>query len=362
MAENEAENKQRLKALAHSIEQLKKELNQVKSSKSSLQKSLQRSEEDISGLSKKVGNIKEALAREKKQLAQLQSDRAKLEQQQRQQQQHIQLAVRQTYQLGQESQLKLLLNQENPRQVSRLMRYHKYIVSAHQQKIDQHLQLMSELNDIEQKAITSQQQLKQQQQQLTERRRALSNSKKKRITALQAVNRSLKQKGQRLSNLVKDRQRLQILLDEVSTTLATRKLPTLKAPPFPHQKGKLPVPTKGKTLHRYGSTQFNGKLKRNGIVISNQAGAAVVSVHYGQVIFSDYLRGHGLLLIIDHGNGYMSLYGHNQTLLKDIGDWVNSEEMIATVGNSGGQQHNALYFEIRHKGKPQNPHHWLKRS
>lgn len=360
-AESEAEYQQRLKTLASSIEQLKAELNDAKSSKNSLQKSLQRSEEEIGGLSKKVNNIKEALAREKKRLAQLQSNRAKLEQQRQKQQEHIQLAVRQAYQLGQESKAKLLLNQEDPELVSRLMRYHDYIVSAHQQKIDQYLKTISELNTVEKDILASQDQLKQQQRQLKERKQALSTSQKKRITALKQVNRSLKKKGQRLSSLSKDRQRLQTLLDEVANTLANIQLPH-DASPFSSQKGKLPMPTKGKIIHRYGSPQFDGKLKRNGIVISNKSGAAVVSVHHGRVIFSDYLRGHGLLLIIDHGDGYMSLYGYNQTLLKEIGDWISSGEKIATIGNSGGQQQHALYFEIRYKGKPQNPQRWLKRG
>jgi murein hydrolase activator len=360
-ADTEAEYQQRLEALAESIKALQSELKSAKNSKDQLQQSLQASEEDIATLSKKVTHIKEALAREKKQLAQLQSQRAELEQNKQAQQQQIINGIQQVYRLGQQSQLKLILNQENPEQISRLVKYHDYIIKAHQTDIAAYTQTITELTAIAQTIIASTEKLEESQRQLNQRQRELQSSQKERRNIMAKLTASLNQKGQQLANLTSDRQTLQDLLDQATNALANLSLPN-NAQAFTDARGKLPIPTQGKILYQFGSPQFEGKLKRNGIFISNQLGAKVVSVHHGRVIFSDYLKGHGLLLIIDHGNGYMSLYGHNQTLLKDIGDWTDTGEAIATVGNSGGQQQTGLYFEIRHQGQPQNPQTWLARS
>ena len=149
-----------------------------------------------------------------------------------------------------------------------------------------------------------------------------------------------------------------MLLDEVTTSLANLQLPS-DAILFKKLRGKLPKPVKGKTLHNYGSYRSSSQLTWNGVFYGDSLGSDVAAVHYGRVIFSDYLKGHGLLLIVDHGDGYMSLYAHNQTLYKEIGDWVSSKEVIAAVGNSGGLENPGLYFEIRYQGRPQDPRRWL---
>jgi len=117
-------------------------------------------------------------------------------------------------------------------------------------------------------------------------------------------------------------------------------------------------PTKGKISHRFGSYRVAGKLKWDGVVISANEGTEVRAIHEGRVVVADYLRGQGLLMIIDHGGGYLSIYAHNQSLHKQVGDWVSSGEIIAQVGNSGGQDDSGLYFEIRQNGKPVNPADW----
>jgi septal ring factor EnvC (AmiA/AmiB activator) len=269
--------------------------------------------------------------------------------------------IRQAHRLGQQSELKLLLNQEQPERTSRLARYHGYIVDAHQGAIQDYTDTLKELAIVSDKITNTAHNLAQQQQGLEKEQQALTSSQKKRLSVMRKISRSLRDQGQQLSTLTADQQRLQTLLDEATNTLANLTLPE-NTTPFNKLRGSLPFPTQGKILQAYGKPQFDGKLKRNGILIGNRMGADVVSVHYGRVIFSDYLRGHGLLLIIDHGDGYMSLYGHNETLLKAVGEWVSAREKVATIGNSGGQTQVGLYFEIRHKGAPINPQSWLRRS
>lgn len=360
MAESEAEYQQRLQALSQSIKALQEELKTAKASKNKLQQALQASEESIATHTKKVSTIKEALAREKKQLSQLQAQRAELVKNKDAQQQHIIEAIRHTYQLGQQSQLKLLLNQEDPERISRLVKYHDYIVSAHQQKIATYTHTIKTLNTLEKTIERTQDQLQQRYKTLTQQQQSLNNAQKQRIASLNTLSQSLRKKGTQLSTLTDDRDRLQDLLDEATNALANLSLPS-GAEAFSKTKGKLPFPTQGKIIHAFGSPQFDGQLTRNGIYIRNKSGAKVVSVHHGRVIFSAYFRSNGLLLIVDHGDGYMSLYGNNETLLKETGDWVSTGETIATVGNSGGQQTMGLYFEIRHQGQPQDPQPWLRR-
>ena len=131
--------------------------------------------------------------------------------------------------------------------------------------------------------------------------------------------------------------------------------------PFGKLKGKLPWPVVGKPSNRFGRYRNGTSLRWQGLTIPSTEGNRVEAIHSGRIVFADWLRGSGLLVIIDHGDGYMSLYAHNQSLLKEIGDWVNPGDTIATVGNSGGQQRSGLYFEIRHNGKPTDPKRWCKR-
>ncbi|MEO0442842.1 MAG: peptidoglycan DD-metalloendopeptidase family protein [Pseudomonadota bacterium] len=361
IAETEAEYEQQLKQLSRTIDKLQKELTKTQSSRDELQQSLQQSEQEISSLLKRIESIKEALSREKKQLSQHQRRRAELETSRQQQQQQINRTVRQAYSLGQQSQIKLLLNQEQPYRVSRLLRYHDYIVAAHKQKMDEYIQTIEQISVVEQAITDSTQVLEENQQELNQRFRALKATQAARLVTLTTLNNELTQQGDNLSRLRSDQQRLEKLLEEATKALSALTLPS-DAKPFRQVKGTLAFPTKGRITKRYGAPRLNGKLRWNGLFIIGNAGTPVSSVYHGRVIFSDYLRGHGLLLIIDHGSGYMSLYAHNQTLLKETGDWVSSGDVIATLGNTGGQSQAGLYFEIRHDGKPQNPRAWLSRG
>ena len=129
---------------------------------------------------------------------------------------------------------------------------------------------------------------------------------------------------------------------------------------FKSAKGKMPWPVSGKPSNRFGKSRNEGKMRWQGITIPAKEGTTVKAIHHGRVVYSDWLRGSGLLLIIDHGDGYMSLYAHNQSLLREVGEWVSAGTPISTVGDSGGLDRAALYFEIRHQGKPTNPASWCR--
>ena len=129
--------------------------------------------------------------------------------------------------------------------------------------------------------------------------------------------------------------------------------------PFAQMRGRLPWPVRGRVLHRYGEQRPGGRLLWEGMLIESAAGGEVKSVAAGRVAFADWLPHYGLLVILEHGDGYLSLYGHNQTLYKQLGEWVQRGERIAASGDSGGQQRAALYFEVRKGKEPQDPRKWL---
>jgi septal ring factor EnvC (AmiA/AmiB activator) len=164
--------------------------------------------------------------------------------------------------------------------------------------------------------------------------------------------------NKKLEDLEISQKELEQLIESVQETLAnidfSQPLEGIK-----HLKGKLKWPTKGKHIQKYGS-RLTGGLRSNGVIIKADEGSAVKAIHYGRVVYADWLRGFGLMLIIDHGKGYMSLYGYNQALYKQVGDWVEVDETIAIVGQSGGRKESALYFELRSKGKPFNPKRWFR--
>ena len=353
------EYEKRLNELQQSISQLQQQLTKVEGSRSDLQQLLKKSEVDIGKLTKKIDTLKEALAREKKQLSQLQTERSQLELSRDYQQEQIIDIINRSYRLGRQSHIKLLLNQQQPTLISRLLRYHKYLIRARSEKINDYRETMARLSQLESKIIASSNMLENRRQALNQRYQQLRNSQLKRIEVLNKLNADFNTKNSRLVELEQDRQRLQMLLDEAANSLANLKLPD-DALLFKQLRGELPKPSTGKVLHHYGSYRSSSRLTWSGIFYDDIPGSDVTAVHYGRVIFSDYLKGHGLLLIIDHGDGYMSLYAHNQALYKETGDWVSGEEVIASVGNSGGLESAGLYFEIRHQGQPQDPRKWLK--
>lgn len=356
--------------LQKDIEALQKELKAVQGTRTGLQKDLEKSEQQINELQKKADEINQQLNQQNKELNQLKNERSQLEQARKNQQTHIADQMRAAHKLGEQSEIKVLLNQESPDQVSRIMKYHSYFMEAHTAKMKTYLDTITRIDaltpEIEKKTL----ELAGMQSELDSQRAELKNIHGERAKALAKVNDDLKNKNKELSQLNEDRRRLQALLERVTQKVATTG--AINAPdyvPLPKggekfslRKGRLLWPTRGSMIHRFGSARIAGQINWSGAYISAPMGSNVVAVHHGRVVFADYFGGHGLLVIVDHGEGYMSLYAHNQRLLKKAGDPVQAGESIATVGNSGGQANAGLYFEIRHQGKPIDPNLWLARG
>lgn len=360
LAQSDAtQTEQQLKELRSLINQLKQELQQVKGQKGKLEQKLQDSEVDIGETLKKINDLKSKIDNQQTKLKELRKDRQQLQLARRQQQHFIKQDINTAYRLGRQSHLKQVLNQQNPATLSRQLRYYDYFLSARAENIESYLSTINKLNQIEPEISHKETQLRDSKTSLESRYSQLQSKQSERKQTLTRLQKIIRDKDSELRQQQQNRQRLTQLLERLTQAIANLKIDS--ATPFPRLKGKLAWPLKGRVLHSYGSARMAGRLKWDGMVIKARNGTPVKAVHHGRVVFADYLRGYGLLTIVDHGDGYLSLYGRNQTLEKNTGDWVSAGEVIATAGNTGGQSQTALYFEIRKKGKPTNPHRWLAR-
>ena len=239
------------------------------------------------------------------------------------------------------------------------MTYVDYFNKARQLEIEQFSANITELEQLEPEIASNSAALKQTGERLATEKQKLGQQQQSRQKTLASLSRNIASKDAQLQQHKKDHARLETLLntvEDVATSFATMD----DAQPFASRKGKMKWPAQGKLVNRFGRRQQDGGLKSQGVEIRAKSGNSITAIHHGRVVFADWFVGQGLLIIIDHGDGYMSLYGHNQSLLRETGDWIHTGEPIATMGNSGGRSNTALYFEIRHKGKPSNPASWCR--
>jgi septal ring factor EnvC (AmiA/AmiB activator) len=349
-----------VKALQQDIKQLKKWLQDARSEQSGVEKKLRKTEQNINKLNRKIDTNKKELQKEEKRLKDLHKEQLGLKDSQALQQHQLHQQIKTAYKMGQQPYLQVLFNQQRPDQVARALTYFDYVNRARSDKIQSYTQTLERLSHIETDLKESYQQTQTLQKSLNQRRVKLTTAKDQRQQVLASLKHNISNKDNTLNRAIADRKRLQELLNQVDNIASL--VPVDNTKPFKSLKGKLPWPTSGKRMNRFGTLTGNHQQRWKGWLIRANEGSSVQAIHHGRIVFSDWLRGFGLLTIVDHGNGYLSLYGRNQSLLRDTGEWVNAGDAIATVGNSGGFDQVRLYFEIRAKGKPQNPSRWLNKS
>ncbi len=352
-----AEKAAELEALRARMYTLQKELESNQSRKSSAERKLRDVEKKISKTSYELRRIGSALEANRRQLADLkdrQNEQALVLQKQRR---HIASEARVAYAMGRQQQVKLLLNQEQPSVAGRMLTYFGYFSRARMVQIDSIHATMEALRETE-ASIQGKTRilggLHDRRQSASER---LREKKQARKQVLVQINSELQNQSGELRRLGENEKQLQKLLASLQELLAD--IPAeLSQQPFRSLKGKLHWPARGRLTARFGNRRGSSGLVWQGVMISAPEGTRVRAVSQGRVAFADWMRGFGLLLIIDHGEGYMSLYGHNQALYKEVGEWVDTGEVVATLGTSGGQTRSGLYFELRHNGRPVNPVRW----
>jgi septal ring factor EnvC (AmiA/AmiB activator) len=309
---------------------------------------------------REIRKLDQAIAETRQQLSKLEEDERESLQQLRSQQNLLRHQIRTSYAMGREQGVKLVLNAESPQQIQRMMTYYGYLNRARRNEIQRFRETVDRLKTVREAILDKTDRLQRASSDLAKSRKTLDLERMEREKAVASISRQLQRSQQVLVQKESDQKQLEKVLREIEKAVANLKLEK-DATPFGRLRGKLEWPVTGKLASAYGSPTPTGG-QTTGMIVASSINQPVKVIHHGRVVFSDWLRGFGLLIIVDHGDGYMSLYGFNQALLKDTGDWVNQGDVLASSGNSGGQREGGLYFEIRHKGKPENPLKWLKKN
>lgn len=272
----------------------------------------------------------------------------------------LEAQVRAAYMNGGQERIQLLLNQQDPAALGRQLKYYEYFSRYRAAKIDGVTSKLDELAAMRAEVVETEARLARVADAHSAELTQLDDAQARRRELLSSLDRQQREEGTAIERLAAQEKDLARLISELTAILSD--YPISSEEPFTGFKGRLTWPVAGTLLHTYGEGRSGGALQWNGVVLAAPRGREVRSVYHGRVIFADWLAGMGLLVIVDHGEGYMTLYGYNETVLKSPGDWVAPGDVIATVGDSGGQPQAGLYFEIRQGNKPVDPRVWVSRK
>ena len=359
-----------LNNLRKRIANLQQELEKTSESKSEVTDALRESERSISDSNRKLAELAQQQLTAKHTLGQLQQQARQLERDMQGQQVLLGKMLYQQYLNGKQEYLKLLLNNHDPNQVAREMQYYEYIARSRAAWLKTLRANLTQLNTVTVQTKQKSAEIAALQEEQKLQKRTLEKDKRIHQQVFNKIALQLKQQRREIGHLQRNENRLAQLVEKLSRMLAqpkgggifsNDKLPDdrFDGSPFEQLKGKLTLPVKGVVSNRFGSTRPDSTVLWKGLFLRATANQPVKAIAAGRVVFADWLRGFGNLLIIDHGKGYMSLYGNNETLYKQVGDVLRGGDTIAAVGNSGGNEDSGLYFELRHEGNPMDPIKWI---
>ena len=348
-----------LDALKQSIESISQRLEAERAKRKSEQDALARTEQELSRIALELRTTRADLeqARNRQRELQRRADELVAVVAARRLALAEQLQV--AYRVGRQSRLKALLNQEDPAELSRVLALHGYLGRARLDAIaalDEELHRLESVRDQQQQVAARLQSLAARQ---TAARAGQDQALKQRQAALAALDSSIRDQAERLAEMQEAAAELEALLGELASALADIP-PESAIAPFAELRGRLPMPVKAPVRAAYSDIR-TGNVTWQAWLIETEVGMAVQAVAYGRVAYADWLRGYGMMLIVDHGDGFMTLYGQNQSLIAEVGDWIAPGDIVALAGNTGGNNAPGLYFQIRHDGQPVDPAGWVNR-
>lgn len=375
-----------LKDLRSRIKALQEDLEQANEDKSEVADELKHSERRISDVNRGLRNLETRQRKLSQALKQLAGDTKTTEAEIVTQQQRLAELLRERYARGDGDAMRLLLNGQNPGEVARNIEYYGYIGRARAELIRQHRDSLAHLQALQDKTRSQNADLLKIKQERVIQKKTLEAEKDARQQVLYKLSSQIRQQRKQIDTLVRNERRLTQLIERLARLAASKpkpkpRSPTQTQPETPHKpgqivdkvadaslagisfsrlKGKLALPVAGEIINKFGQKREDGGPAWKGVFIRARQGNEVRSVGSGEVAFADWLRGFGNLLIIDHGNGYLSLYSNNESLYKQAGDPVRAGDVVASVGSTGGQNEPGLYFELRRQGMPFDPLSWVR--
>jgi len=365
------EKERELRELRGRIEALQKRLAAAEESKSEAADALRESERAISEANRELRELGSQAREHNRRLAELNAETLQRERALRAQQAALADLLYRHYLGGQAEPLRLLLNREDPGQIARRLHYFGYISRARADLIGELRAGLARLNELTQEAESKAAELSAVTAEQRAQRARLEREKRARNLVLAKISRDIDQQRREIGTLKQNEARLAKLVASLAKLIAPGKTAPRprgdRAPVAPpadsaigRLKGRMSPPVRGELANRFDSPRSDGGVLWKGLFIAARAGEEVRAIADGRVVFADWLRGFGNLLIIDHGDAFMSLYGNNEALYKRVGDIIHGGETVAAVGNSGGNPRSGLYFELRYQGLPLDPLDWVK--
>ena len=356
-----SQTQEKLDKLRARMQEVQVRLEHEQGQRSEAEKRIEALDREVSAMAAKIHGNQQQQAATRKEIERLDHKAQDLRERLAAQKDRVARLAYSTYVMGRQSRLKLFLNQKDPAVINRMLGYHDYIVAARARTVDQINDWASQVAALSREQQSRQDELRALEMEYQSGQNALENRREERKTALAAVKSRITSSTDELSRLKANESHLEQVLEALKKYLAEQQSRRVVEGAFRSMKGKLRFPVAGPIVAHFGDQRSTG-VRWDGIMFRPRDGAEVRAIFDGRVVYADWLRGFGLLLIIDHGDGFMSLYSHNDSLYKQVGDWVGAGEVIATVGTSGGLDKPGLYFEIRHDGEPQNPLSWCQRA
>ena len=396
-AQSSREAERKLQKLRSELKGVAQERRNLEGQRGQASRQLREADEKVARTGRVLAQTETALQRETRAMNELQAKRDALQAGLEQQRAELASLLRAAYRIGNNAPLKLLLSQDRVADANRSLAYHRYLQRERAQRIQSLTADLTELQRVETEIVDRRKALEGTRQQQKLQVATLADDRRERAATVATLDERYKDRSEREKALGQDAKALETLLanlraaaaraeaerraaarraaaekaaadkaDRAAAASGTRPPPrATKTPPAvasapPPKVGGLGWPLSGNLLAHYGGKLPDGRTS-SGVLIGAPAGSTITAVADGTVVFSDWMTGYGMILIVDHGNGYMSLYAHNDTLLRDAGATVKKGEAVAKVGNSGGQGVTALYFELRRNGQPVDPGSWLQR-
>ena len=381
-----------LNELRKRIEELKKELAEQEESKVEVRDALQDSERAISESNRVLSHLTQEQRKTRAETNQLQFKSGTVQASVKRRQGHLEKLLITRYVHSSHNATALLLSGKDPAEISRLLRYYQYIARAHADEIQALRADLAELNELTAQVVVKSAELKAVQEKERQEKVQLQQERQKKSQLLTKIGADIRKNRKEIITLKRDEVRLTKLIERLALMIKQKEealrrqaqakskgktakpespsivarndvLPDadLDGVAFAKLRGRLHLPVRGELSNRFGSPRSDSGSSWSGLFIRAAEGQEVRAVAAGRVVFADWLRGFGNLAVIDHGDGYMSVYGNNDALLKQTGDRVQVGEALASVGNSGGNPESGLYFELRHRGKPFDPMVWVAR-
>ncbi|WP_419533584.1 murein hydrolase activator EnvC family protein [Endozoicomonas sp.] len=355
MSNEQATTEAEIKAIDSDIQHAKKLLESLNAERSSAQDQVQKNDKAIHQLNSDISNLETRLKEGQGEIKKLQSRQEQLTAKSEQQKTQVAQSLQSLHKSLGDSRIKLLLNQEDPESVSRQLVYLDYFQQAQLQSIREYEKTVAELESVKNSRHELIAQLSEEKVLIDQKKQKLVKQQAERKKLLSDLANRYRKGGRELQQLEQEREKL----DKVLASIISRKLSNSQS--FKNRKGKLLWPVNGKVLFSFNDQNPETRMRWQGMFIATKSGTTVNAVHDGRVIFADWLSSYGLLAIVDHGDNFLTLYAHNDSILKQEGDTVLAGEPLALSGQSGGQQAEGVYFEVRQNGKPQNPSLWLGR-